>query len=80
MASRQYKRADLFLVRVWTHDTGEGDNEGDGRYKVECQGKVQRVVDGESHQFDNLQALADTLLAMLSPAKGNGRADNRKKE
>ena len=53
----------------------EGDTD-----EVECHDKVQRVVDGKSHRFDNLQALADTLLAMLSSAKGTERRGNRKEE
>jgi hypothetical protein len=33
---------------------------------------VQRVIDGETHQFDNLQGLADTLKKMLSRSAGEG--------
>lgn len=38
-------------------------------------GKVQRVVDGETHQFQNWEALVDTLRAMLaatSPPPASG--------
>jgi hypothetical protein len=71
MTSRRYKRTDLFLVRVWTDYTGEGESEGDGRDgdKVEWRGRVQRVVDGEAHRFSDWQGLVDTLLVMLADAK-----------
>ena len=58
------RRSDLFLVRLWARDAGEGSD------TVECQGKVQRVVDGQSHQFDSWQGLVDLLVVMLSSNKG----------
>lgn len=60
----RYRRSDLFLVRLWTEDAPDSNG------KLEWRGKVQRVVDGESHQFSNLQDLADLLQAMLSTNKG----------
>lgn len=58
------RRSDLFLVRLWTRDANKKCD------KVECHGKVQRVVDGQSHQFDSWQGLVDLLVAMASSNKG----------
>ncbi|MEO8288466.1 MAG: hypothetical protein ABI670_18730 [Chloroflexota bacterium] len=54
----------MFLVRV---RTGK-DRIGIG--KVEWRGKVQRVVDGESHQFTSLQELMDLLQTMILNSEG----------
>ena len=43
-------------------EAGAGE---DGK-KAVCKGKVQRVVNGESRQFDGWQDLLDILAAMLS--------------
>ena len=59
-ASRYSKRTNLFLVRLWTHDAPDGSG------NTECTGKVQRVIDGESHQFDDWRGLMDLLLTMAS--------------
>lgn len=83
---RQLRRIDLFLVRVWReniedaeHNTdgrggigsGESGDKGDsGDGKIEWRGSVQRVVDGESHQFSGWQGLTDLLLAMVSKSEG----------
>lgn len=76
---RPYTRTDLFLVRIWSKggDTGTGDKVGadaqDGKERageLELRGQVQRVVDGEAHQFNSWQGLLDVLLAMLSTNKG----------
>ncbi len=57
---RRYRGSNLFLVRCWAEDRGEG------MASIKWRGKVQRVMDGESHDFGNLQDLVDLLLAMLS--------------
>ncbi len=62
-------RSHLFLVRVRLKRVGDGE--------TECHGKVQRVVDGESHQFDSWQALVDLLLVML-PGSKEGRTPEDK--
>jgi hypothetical protein len=75
---RHPKRTDLFLVRVWTERTPEGGaaqgaekasggsgGSGDSD-QVVYHGKVQRVVDGESHEFSSWQGLIDLLLTMLA--------------
>jgi len=75
---RYLKRTDLFLVRVWTEeatapvDANHADNDrsrSDGAGQGEWSGSVQRVVDGEVHRFDSLQALTSLLLDMLSGPK-----------
>lgn len=79
---RHLRRADLFLVRVWREDAEvaydkakkslgscDGSDENDSE-KNEWRGSVQRVVDGESHQFHSWQGLTDLLLAMVSNKTG----------
>ena len=58
--SRQIKRADLFLVRVWT----EGE-ESPG--ETEMRGRVQRTVSGETHYFRTWHELVALLAAMVEP-------------
>jgi hypothetical protein len=75
---RHPKRTDLFLLRVWTERTPQGGaaqhaekgsaGSGDSG-QVVYHGKVQRVVDGESHEFSSWLDLIDVLLAMLSHNK-----------
>ena len=60
---RHYKRSDLFLVRVWE----EASDDGTG--KPEWHGKVQRVVDGEVHQFAGWADLTEALQSMLALSK-----------
>jgi hypothetical protein len=59
-ADRHLKRTDLFLVRLWIQSAG--DDSG----RAELHGKVQRVVDGESHQFKDWQGLMESLQGMIS--------------
>ncbi len=54
---RNYTQSVLLLVRLRL--------KGAGTEQVEWRGKVQRVIDGESHEFNSLQALIDVLQAML---------------
>lgn len=61
---RPHNRSNLFLVRMWPGRDNGGENNNSS--KAEWSGKVQRVVDGESHQFTNLQGLVDLLEAMAS--------------
>ena len=53
------KRTHLFLVRVWSRQAGDS---GDGSELLG--GKVQRVVDGEAHSFDDWQTLVELLIKM----------------
>ena len=77
---RPIRRVDLFLVRVWREDSSEIEYNADqiqsagtddsGGGIIEWRGSVQRVVDGESHQFSGWQGLTDLLLAMVSNKQG----------
>jgi hypothetical protein len=58
---RRYKSSTLYLVRLWAKGV---DATGDG--SVEWHGRVQRVMDGESHEFKSLQDLVDLLSVMVS--------------
>jgi hypothetical protein len=62
--NQHHRRTNLFLVRLWT-DKENDENEDDGGEKA-WHGRVQRVVDGESHRFDSLQGLVEMLRDMLS--------------
>jgi hypothetical protein len=72
-AHRHYRRTDLFLVRIWTEEAGSrdgaGGDDGEGNTGVNAapvwKGRVQRVVDGETHQFSGSADLVDVLAAML---------------
>jgi hypothetical protein len=68
-ADRNLRRTDLFLVRMWTQDASDGSGTS------EWHGRVQRVVDGESRQFDNWQTLVAALSAMLSAEDGRTPID-----
>lgn len=63
----------LFLVRLWA-EPGDGTG-GDGPFATgngapdrEWKGKVQHVVSGESHTFEDLTSLVDYLRAMMPTA------------
>jgi hypothetical protein len=68
----------LFLVRLW-EEPGDGPLVGDvagsndtppntaGAADREWKGKVQHVVSGESHTFQDLPSLLDFLRAMMPP-------------
>ncbi len=55
----------LFLLRLW----GEGARDGEG-----WQGRLQHVVSGEAHSFNDWPTLVTLLLAML-PQAGTDPAD-----
>lgn len=59
---RPLRRTDLFLVRMWVEDALDSSD------KAGWHGKVQRVVDGEAHQFDTWQELVNVLQTMLPQA------------
>ncbi len=61
---RQNRRSELFLVRVWMVEVNTESAE------VAWHGKVQRITDGEVHQWHSWQELMDWLLAMLSKQEG----------
>jgi hypothetical protein len=68
----------LFLVRLWEESGGGSDSRDvadsngngahpnvDGTAEREWKGKVQHVVSGESHTFQDLPSLLDFLRAMM---------------
>ena len=65
----RYRRSDLFLVRMWSEEAADGSG------NLEWRGKVQRVVDGEAHQFSEWQDLCNVLLGMLSKDKNKTAGD-----
>jgi hypothetical protein len=65
---QHFRPANLYLVRLWAQDREVEDSANPGN--ANWQGRVQRVIDGESHQFDNLQGLVNLLLQMLSEVDG----------
>ena len=59
----QGARSQLFTLRVWLEETGEG--------RTEWRGKLQRVVDGETLYFREWDALRHFLHeALASPGEG----------
>jgi len=54
-------RNDLFLVRFWLQDRSS-QPEG----QIQWGGKVQRAVSGESHEFNDWDALVKALRTMLA--------------
>lgn len=74
-ADRRYTRTDLFLVRIWTKGAKTDIADVNGEYTdesistLEWRGTVQRAVDGEAYQFNDLQGLLDLLVAMLKNNK-----------
>lgn len=56
---RRRGRSNLFLLRMWS----EEDTDGSGQ--LEWHGRVQRVTDGEAHEFHEWQDLLSLLLTML---------------
>jgi hypothetical protein len=58
---RRYKGSNLYLVRLWAKS---GAATGNG--SIEWHGRVQRVMDGESHEFKSLQDLVDLISLMIS--------------
>jgi hypothetical protein len=71
--NRHLNRSGLFLVRVWTVDAN-----GEPGKRL-FRGRVQRVVDGKSQRFDDLQTLGSVVLAMLSNGP-DGQSDDDKAE
>ena len=66
MGNRTHKRlkqTDLFLVRVWLGEPTPGSISS---VTGEWHGRVQRVVDGESHQFEDWKGLVEVLTEMLA--------------
>jgi hypothetical protein len=63
-------RNDLFLVRFWLEDMSS-ESEEQRRWA----GRVQRAVRGESHEFNDWDALVKVLRAMLAATSPSFKAD-----
>ena len=62
MAKRQgddEKQTDFFMLRVSSRKLDNGS--------IEVQGKVQHVMTGEAHEFDDWEALRRLLVQMTAP-------------
>lgn len=57
-------RPQLFTVRVWQEDLGEG--------RVEWRGKVQHVASGEAHYFRDWETLIEYLQDVLENSEISG--------
>jgi hypothetical protein len=53
-----HPRSDLFVLRVWREDMGEG--------RIEWRGKVQHILTGDARYFRGWSGLIEVLLRMLS--------------
>jgi hypothetical protein len=56
-------RSQLFTVRVWREDLGQG--------RTEWRGKVQHVTSGEARYFREWATLISALQEMLKPCEGS---------
>jgi hypothetical protein len=59
-----FKRTNLFLLRVWCDDADEDGEESEGSCRV-WHGVVQRTVSGETHNFEAKDDLIEVLEAMI---------------
>lgn len=74
---RRLKRTDLFLLRVWLVDSSDvtGSDVTGSDARTEWHGRVQRVVDGEVHRFDDWAGLVELLTEMLDGIKQEGKEE-----
>ncbi len=56
-ADQQEEPSHAFLLRLWADKAGDG--------KKIWRGKVQNIVHGEAHDFDDWAALINRLVSML---------------
>ncbi len=62
----KYKRANLFLLRVWCDDDDENEHSDKGEEPCRIwHGKVQRTVSGEVQSFETKDRLIEVLEAMI---------------
>lgn len=62
----KYKRANLFLLRVWCEDDDENEHSDKGEKPCRIwHGKVQRTVSGEVQSFETKDRLIEVLEAMI---------------
>jgi hypothetical protein len=64
-------RNDLFLVRFWLEEDMSSEVDGQSGWG----GRVQRAVSGESHEFNDWDALVKVLRAMLAATSPSFKAD-----
>ena len=64
-----YHQSQLFTVRLWAEDLGDG--------RTEWRGKVQHVISGEAHYFREWPTLIAWLVAMLLPMETTPTTDDR---
>ena len=57
-------RTQLFMVRLWLEDLGNG--------KTEWRGQVKHVISGEVRYFRDWATLVEQLKVMLSRVENNG--------
>jgi hypothetical protein len=62
------KQSQLFTVRLWAEDLGNG--------RTEWRGQVQHVLSGEVHYFREWPALIAWLIAMLPPTETTPTTDD----
>jgi hypothetical protein len=61
-----------FLLRLWAEQDGDG--------RKTWRGKVQNIVHGEAHDFDNWAALVNHLVSMLPNLELEQRSDIEENE
>jgi hypothetical protein len=66
-ATAFHTRSELFTLRVWREDLGEG--------RVEWRGKVQHVLSGETRYFRDWQTVLAFVQETRTEASVNGRED-----
>ena len=64
---RSQRRSDLFTVRLWQEELGDG--------QTEVRGKVQHVSSGEARYFRDWPTLIAFLLALLSAPRSPHQSD-----
>ena len=62
-------QSQLFTVRLWAEDLGDG--------RTEWRGQVQHVISGEAHYFREWPTLIAWLVAMLPPTQTKPAMDDR---
>jgi hypothetical protein len=64
-----YKRTNLFLLRVWCDDADQNENQHGDEGEMPglvWHGRVQQTVSGEAHSFDGKRGLLEVLEVMIN--------------
>ena len=64
MDDDQHDRSQLFTVRIWLEELGDG--------QCEWRGQVRRVTSGETHAFRDWPALIALLVSWLPEGRSPG--------